>query len=82
MRLASLNTFLQENVTGMSVVQIFNRERAQFRRFSHLNRELYDAHIQSIMAYAVFYPMVELLSAVAIALIIAFGGRGRDRPAP
>jgi ATP-binding cassette subfamily B multidrug efflux pump len=73
-RLASLNTFLQENVTGMSVVQIFNRERPQFRRFSHLNKDLYNAHIQSIMAYAVFYPMVEFLSAVAIALIIAFGG--------
>jgi ATP-binding cassette subfamily B protein len=73
-RLAALNTFLQENVTGMSVVQIFNRERGQFRRFSKLNRDLYDAHIQSVMAYAVFYPAVELLSAVAIALIIAFGG--------
>lgn len=73
-RLASLNTFLQENVTGMSVVQIFNREQGQFRRFSKLNKDLYDAHIQSVMAYAVFYPAVELLSAVAIALIIAFGG--------
>ncbi|HEX5132300.1 MAG TPA: ABC transporter ATP-binding protein [Candidatus Krumholzibacteria bacterium] len=73
-RLAALNTFLQENVTGMSVVQIFNRERPQFRRFSHLNTDLYRAHIQSVMAYAVFYPMVEFLSAVAIALIIAFGG--------
>jgi len=73
-RLAALNTFLQENVTGMSVVQIFNRERPQFRRFSSLNQNLYQAHIQSIMAYAVFYPMVEFLSAVAIALIVAFGG--------
>ncbi len=73
-RLAALNTFLQENVTGMSVVQIFNRERPQFRRFTSFNRNLYAAHIQSIMAYAVFYPMVEFLSAVAIALIIAFGG--------
>jgi ATP-binding cassette subfamily B multidrug efflux pump len=73
-RLAALNTFLQENVTGMSVVQIFSRERGQFRRFTKLNTDLYDAHIQSVMAYAVFYPAVELLSAVAIALIIAFGG--------
>ena len=73
-RLAALNTFLQENVTGMSVVQIFNREKAQNRRFSRLNHELYDAHLQSILAYAVFYPAVELLSAVAIALIVAFGG--------
>lgn len=73
-RLAALNTFLQENVTGMSVVQIFNREKGQFRRFSQLNKNLYDAHIQGVMAYAVFYPAVEFLSAVAIAMIIAFGG--------
>ncbi|HET6463788.1 MAG TPA: ABC transporter ATP-binding protein [Candidatus Krumholzibacteria bacterium] len=73
-RLASLNTFLQENVTGMSVVQIFNREQGQFRRFTHLNKDLYDAHIQGVLAYAVFYPAVEFLSAIAIALIIAFGG--------
>jgi ATP-binding cassette subfamily B protein len=73
-RLASLNSFLQENVTGMSVVQIFNREKTQHDRFSNLNDGLYRAHLQSIMAYAVFYPMVELLSAIAIALIVAFGG--------
>ena len=73
-RLAALNTFLQENVTGMSVVQIFNREQGQFRRFGRLNKELYDANIQGVVAYAVFYPAVELLSAVAIAMIIAFGG--------
>jgi ATP-binding cassette, subfamily B, multidrug efflux pump len=73
-RLASLNTFLQENVTGMSVVQIFSREKGQFRRFNTLNKDLYDANIQGVMAYAVFYPAVELLSAVAIAMIIAFGG--------
>jgi ATP-binding cassette, subfamily B, multidrug efflux pump len=73
-RLAALNSFLQENVTGMSVVQIFNREGAQNDRFTRLNTDLYGAHLQSIMAYAVFYPMVELLSAIAIALILAFGG--------
>jgi len=73
-RLAALNTFLQENVTGMAVVQVFNREDAQFDRFKRLNRNLYDAHIQGVVAHAVFYPAVELLSSVAIALIVAFGG--------
>jgi ATP-binding cassette subfamily B protein len=73
-RLAALNSFLQENVTGMSVVQLFNRERAQLDRFNALNRDLYDAHILSVMAYAVFFPAIELLSAVAIALILAYGG--------
>jgi ATP-binding cassette subfamily B multidrug efflux pump len=73
-RLAALNAFLQENVTGMSVVQMFNRERAQFKKFERLNGKLYDAHIMSVMAYAVFFPVIELLSAVAIALILAYGG--------
>lgn len=73
-RLAALNTFLQENVTGMAVVQVFNREDPQFSRFKRLNKNLYDAHIQGVVAHAVFYPAVELLSAVAIALIVAFGG--------
>jgi len=73
-RLAALNTFLQENVTGMAVVQVFNREESQFGRFSRLNKKLYDAHIQGVVAHAVFYPAVELLSSVAIAMIVAFGG--------
>lgn len=75
-RLASLNAFLQENVTGMSVVQMFNREQAQFDKFSAKNEKLYDAHIMSVMAYAVFFPAIELLSSVAIALILAYGGHG------
>jgi ATP-binding cassette subfamily B protein len=75
-RLAALNAFLQENVTGMSVVQMFNREGAQFDKFAAKNRTLYDAHIQSVMAYAVFFPAIELLSSVAIALILSFGGGG------
>jgi ATP-binding cassette subfamily B multidrug efflux pump len=75
-RLAALNTFLQENVTGMSVVQMFNREKAQLDKFGKLNGKLFDAHIMSVMAYAVFFPTIELLSAVAIALILYYGGSG------
>jgi ATP-binding cassette subfamily B protein len=74
MRLAAINAFLQENITGMSVVQIFNREEAQFNRFTHLNRRLFRAHIQSVIAYAVFFPTIEILSSIAIALILWFGG--------
>ncbi len=73
-RLAALNAFLQENVTGMSVVQMFNRERAQFDKFDRRNRKLYDAHIMSVMAHAVFFPAIEILSAVAIGLILVYGG--------
>jgi len=75
-RTAALNAFLQENVTGMSVVQIFNREKPQFDRFAQRNRDLYDGHILSVIAYAVFFPAIELLSAIAIAMILYFGGAG------
>lgn len=75
-RIAAINAFLQENISGMSVVQIFNRESAQFEQFDRRNRKLYQAHIDTIMAYAVFYPVIEVLSSVAIALIIWFGGAG------
>jgi len=73
--IAAVNAFLQENITGMSVVQVFGREKAQFAKFSATNRDLYHAHIDSIMAYAWFFPAIEILSAVAIALILWFGGR-------
>jgi ABC-type multidrug transport system fused ATPase/permease subunit len=73
---ASINAFLQENITGMAVVQIFNREDAQFRQFTRRNGRLYKAYIDTVMAYAVFYPVIELLSAVAIALILWVGGVG------
>jgi ATP-binding cassette subfamily B protein len=73
-RIAAINAFLQENITGISVVQIFSRQQKQFEKFTRLNKKIYDAHIQSIMAYAVFFPTIEILSAVAIALILWFGG--------
>ena len=75
-RVAAINAFLQENITGMSVVQIFNREEAQFEKFSQRNQKLFKAHIDTVMTYAVFYPAIEILSAVAIALILWVGGRG------
>jgi ATP-binding cassette subfamily B protein len=73
-RVAAINAFLQENITGMSVVQVFNRETAQFEKFAGRNRGLYRAHIDTVMAYAVFFPTIEILSAVAIALILWHGG--------
>lgn len=73
-RVAAMNAFLQENITGMNVVQVFNRESAQFDKFGGRNMNLYRAHIDTIMAYAVFFPTIEILSAVAIALILWYGG--------
>ncbi|TPW06269.1 MAG: ATP-binding cassette, subfamily B, bacterial, partial [bacterium] len=73
-RIARINTFLQENITGMSVVQIFGREAHRNRHFDRLNADHLDAHIRSIFYYAVFYPLVELISAIALALVLWYGG--------
>ena len=72
--IAKINAFLQEHITGMSVVQLYNREQKSALKFERINREHLQANLDSIMAYAVFFPVVELLSASAIALIIWYGG--------
>ena len=71
---ARISAFLQEHITGMSVIQLYNRERKSAQKFAAINREHLRANLDSIMAYAVFYPAVELLSAVAIAMIVWNGG--------
>jgi len=73
-RIARINAFLQENITGMTVVQLFNREAENFKRFDQKNLEHLEAYRKTIFYYAVFYPVVEFISALAIALIIWFGG--------
>jgi ATP-binding cassette subfamily B multidrug efflux pump len=72
--IARINAYLQEHVSGMVVLQLFNRERKAYNRFSEINRNHMDAYKDAIMAYAVYYPVVELLSAIAIACVIWFGG--------
>ena len=72
--IAKINAFLQEHITGMSVVQLYNRERKSFRKFDSINREHLVANLDGIVAYSWFFPVIELLSAVAIALIIWYGG--------
>ena len=73
-RLARLNAFLQERLSGMRIVQLFGREEDAARRFGALNREHLDAHLRSITIYAVFFPAVEVLTAVAMALLLWYGG--------
>jgi ATP-binding cassette subfamily B multidrug efflux pump len=73
-RLARLNAFLQERLSGMRVVQLFGREDESARRFAALNREHLEAHLRSITIYAVFFPAVEVLTAVAMALLLWYGG--------
>ncbi len=74
--IARINAFLQENITGMSTVQLSCRERLNFARFDEIDRKHRDANIDSIFYYAVFYPAVETTSALALALIIWYGGGG------
>ncbi len=71
---ARINAFLQEHITGMPTVQLFRRERRSFDRFDDINRKHRDANIDSILFYAVFYPAIEVIGALASALIIWFGG--------
>ncbi|HEY1808892.1 MAG TPA: ABC transporter ATP-binding protein [Acidobacteriaceae bacterium] len=74
--IARINAFTQEYVSGMSLVQLFNREERAFRDFSAVNRVHLEAYKDNIMAYALYYPVVEFLSSLAIALIIWVGGGG------
>jgi ATP-binding cassette subfamily B protein len=72
--IARINAFLQEHLTGMSTVQLFRQEAATFDRFDRINRTHRDANIESIFYYAVFYPAIEVIAALAASLIIWFGG--------
>jgi ATP-binding cassette subfamily B protein len=71
---ARINAFLQENITGMAVVQLFRREERNREAFAAINRQHTDANLAQIFYYAVFYPAIELLAALATALIILYGG--------
>jgi ATP-binding cassette subfamily B multidrug efflux pump len=74
-QIARINTFMQEHITGMLVDQIFNREKKSYTKFSDINAAHRDANIRSIFYYAVFYPGVDLIGAVAVGLIIWYAGR-------
>jgi ATP-binding cassette, subfamily B, multidrug efflux pump len=73
-RLARINAFLQEHVSGIRVVQLFGRERQVQARFEEVNRDHLEAHLRSIRYYALFFPVVEVLTAVALAVILWYGG--------
>jgi ATP-binding cassette subfamily B protein len=73
--IARINSFLQEAVSGMLVLQLFNREKRAYRQFRDINASHMEAFKDAIMAYAVYYPIVEILSSIAVASILWFGGR-------
>jgi ATP-binding cassette subfamily B protein len=73
--IARINAFLQEHITGMTTVQLFRRESREFARFRGINEDHRRANIESIFFYAVFYPAIEIIGALAAALTIWYGGR-------
>jgi ATP-binding cassette, subfamily B, multidrug efflux pump len=73
-RIAAINAFLQEHISGMATVQLFNREAREAEKFDGLNARHRDANIDSIFYYAVFYPVIELIQSIGIALIVWYGG--------
>ena len=75
-QVSQLNTFVQEHIVGMNIVQIFNREQAEYKKFKTINKSHRDAHLRSIFYYAVFFPIVEVLSAMSIGLVVWYGGQG------
>ncbi len=73
-RLARINAFLHERFTGVGVVQLFGREERDAQRHAEVNRDYLDAHLRSITYYALFFPVIELFTAIALALILWSGG--------
>jgi ATP-binding cassette subfamily B protein len=72
-QVAALNVFVQEHLTGMRIVQIFNREKTEMKNFEEINRKHMDANIRSVWYYSIFFPVVEILSAISIGLIVWWG---------
>ncbi len=73
-RLARINAYLQERITGMAVLKLFGREPDTERRFREIDRDYLGAHLRSITYYALFFPVIEVLTSVALAVILAYGG--------
>lgn len=73
-RLARINAYLQERVSGIRIVQLFGREADTADRFEDINRDHLDAHLRSITYYALFFPVIEVFTAIALALILWYGG--------
>jgi ATP-binding cassette, subfamily B, multidrug efflux pump len=73
---ANLNTFVQEHITGMNIVQIFASENREFEKFREINKEHRHAHLRSVLYYSVYYPVAEVIAAAGIGLLVWYGARG------
>lgn len=72
---SNLNSFVQEHITGMNIVQIFNQEKREHKRFSDINKQHMKAHLRTVWANSIFFPIVEILSATSIALLVWWGSK-------
>lgn len=72
-QVSNLNAFLQERITGMQIVQLFNQEKREYEKFQDINKKHRDANIKSVFYYSVFFPVVEVLVALSFAIIISYG---------
>lgn len=73
---SNLNSFLQEHITGMNIVQIFNREQREYDKFKSINKEHAAAHIRSVLYYSVYFPVAEIIQAIGIGLVVWYGAVG------
>jgi ATP-binding cassette subfamily B multidrug efflux pump len=74
---AKLNSFVQEHLTGMNVVQIFNNEEREFKKFEGINREHTDANIRSVLYYSIYFPVAEVLGAIGVGLLVWYAAQGQ-----
>lgn len=72
---SELNAFLQEHITGMLVVQVFNREKREAAKFDKLNQQHRDAHLDTVLYYSIFFPVIEIITALGLALLVWYGTR-------
>ncbi len=75
-QISRMNAFLQERISGMRIVQIFNAEADEMEKFKQINRSYTQANLDSILYYAIFYPVVEIISAASLGLMVWWGARG------
>ncbi len=73
---ANLNSFVQEHITGMSIVQIFGNEKKEFAKFNEINIEHRDSNLKSVLYYSIYYPIAEIISAMGIGLLVWYGANG------
>jgi ATP-binding cassette, subfamily B, multidrug efflux pump len=73
---ANLNTFVQEHITGMNIVQIFGSEKREFEKFNEINEEHKHANLRSVLYYSIYYPVAEIIAAAGIGLLVWYGAKG------